>query len=185
MTTRQGSDIRGKKLHKSVFVLGGASSGKSVWAENMLQSQSGNLVYIATGRIFDAEVAARVDLHRQRRDHRWTTIEAPLDVPAALAQVTEDQAVLIDCATMWLSNHLLDGSELAPAQEALLAALRGCPAPWVIVSNEVGQGIVPENALARQFRAAQGALNIALAAQADVAVQVVAGLPQTLKGNLT
>jgi adenosylcobinamide kinase/adenosylcobinamide-phosphate guanylyltransferase len=172
-------------LHKSVFVLGGAASGKSVWAEEHLKSAERPMIYLATGRIFDAEVAARVDLHKNRRDDRWTTIEAPLDLAPALGDATPDQAVLIDCATMWLSNHILDGSNLAMAQDALLTALRGCAAPWIIVSNEVGQGIVPENALARQFREAQGRLNIALAAEAELAVQVIAGLPRILKGSLS
>jgi adenosylcobinamide kinase/adenosylcobinamide-phosphate guanylyltransferase len=85
---------------------------------------------------------------------------------------------------MWLTNHLLDGSDIGVAQTQLIDALRLCPAPWVIVSNEVGHGIVPDNALARQFREAQGRLNIALAAEADLAVHVIAGLPQILKGQL-
>ncbi len=94
------------------------------------------------------------------------------------------EIALIDCATMWLSNHLLEGSDLQQAQNDLLHALRDCAAPWIIVSNEVGQGIVPDNAMARQFREAQGRLNIALAAEADTVVQVIAGLPQVLKGQL-
>ena len=171
-------------MFNSVFVLGGAASGKSVWAETLLQNTGRPMVYLATGRIFDAEVAAKVKLHRDRRDARWTTMEAPLDLSAPLTAIGAEHVVLIDCATMWLSNHLLDGSDLAAAQDGLIRALRGCAAPWVIVSNEVGQGIVPENALARQFREAQGRLNIALAAEAEVAVQVIAGLPQILKGAL-
>ena len=143
------------------------------------------MIYLATSRIFDSEVAARVDLHKKRRDDRWTTIEAPLDLAPTLVNATPDQAILIDCATMWLSNHLLNGSDISVAQDALLTALRDCAAPWVIVSNEVGQGIVPENPLARQFREAQGRLNIALAAEAELAVQVIAGLPCVLKGTLS
>jgi adenosylcobinamide kinase/adenosylcobinamide-phosphate guanylyltransferase len=91
---------------------------------------------------------------------------------------------LIDCATMWLTNHVLDENPLDVAQSQLFAALDDCTAPVVIVSNEVGQGIVPDNALSRQFREAQGRLNIALAARADLVVQVVAGLPNVLKGTL-
>ena len=166
------------------FVLGGAASGKSVWAENLIESMDLKMVYLATGRVLDDEVRARVHIHQARRDHRWRTVEAPLDLGPTLSALDAGTAVLIDCATMWLSNHLMDESDPAQAQAALIAALRACAAPWVIVSNEVGQGIVPENALARRFREAQGRLNIALAAEADLAVQVVAGLPQVLKGRL-
>ncbi|MGC1497101.1 MAG: bifunctional adenosylcobinamide kinase/adenosylcobinamide-phosphate guanylyltransferase [Sulfitobacter sp.] len=171
-------------LQKRTFVLGGAASGKSAWAEGLLESTGLPMVYVATGRVFDDEVRQRVKIHRARRDQRWTTVEAPLDLGPALAALSRDQVVLIDCATMWLSNHLLDGSDLKQAQSDLISALRSCAAPWVIVSNEVGHGIVPDNKLARQFREAQGRLNIALAAEADLAVQVIAGLPQVLKGQL-
>lgn len=171
-------------LPRRTFVLGGAASGKSAWAEALLESYSLPMTYLATGRVFDDEVRARVNAHRARRDNRWTTIETPLDLGPALAGLDANTAVLIDCATMWLSNHLLDGSDLGQAQIQLIGALRTCLAPVVIVSNEVGHGIVPDNALARQFREAQGRFNIALAAEADLAVLVIAGLPQVLKGQL-
>ena len=171
-------------LQKGTFVLGGAASGKSVWAEALLESAGLPMVYVATGRIFDDEVRTKVEIHRARRDQRWTTVEAPLDLGPTLSAIDADHTVLIDCATMWLTNHLLDGANLNTAQDDLISALRSCSAPWIIVSNEVGQGIVPDNALSRQFREAQGRLNIALAAEADLAVQVVAGLPQVLKGKL-
>ena len=171
-------------LPHGTFVLGGAASGKSAWAENLIETNILSATYLATGRILDAEVQARVDHHIARRDARWYTVEAPLDLAPTLSKLSVTDAVLIDCATMWLSNHMMDGSDLATAQEDLLRALQNCAAPWVIVSNEVGHGIVPDNALARQFREAQGRLNIALAAQADLAVQVTAGLPQILKGTL-
>lgn len=169
---------------RSTFVLGGAASGKSLWAENMVKSFGVPMTYIATGQIFDSEVAARVEIHKNRRDTRWTTVEEPLDLTIPLAGARPDQVVLIDCATMWLTNHLMAGNNIEQAQTMLITALRQCPAPWVIVSNEVGHGIVPENALARQFREAQGRLNIALAAEVELAVQVIAGLPQVLKGVL-
>ncbi|MFT6676545.1 MAG: adenosylcobinamide kinase/adenosylcobinamide-phosphate guanylyltransferase [Sulfitobacter sp.] len=171
-------------LPQSSFVLGGAASGKSVWAEDFLKSDARPMVYLATGQIFDVETAAKVKIHQNRRDSRWTTREAPLDLGPALAGLGADQTVLIDCATMWLSNQMMARHDLAQAQVVLLDQLAQCAAPWVIVSNEVGQGIVPENPLARQFREAQGRLNIALAAQADLVVQVTVGLPQVLKGQL-
>lgn len=171
-------------LPKGTMVLGGAASGKSVWAEKMLECSGLALNYIATGQIYDAETTLRVQVHKARRDARWTTIEAPFDLTPALSSLTDTDAVLVDCATMWLSNHMLAESDIEIAQTALLHALRAAAAPWVVVTNEVGKGIVPENALARRFREAHGRLNIALAAEADLAVQVIAGLPQVLKGQL-
>ncbi|MFD2740480.1 bifunctional adenosylcobinamide kinase/adenosylcobinamide-phosphate guanylyltransferase [Sulfitobacter aestuarii] len=171
-------------LPKRILVLGGAASGKSQWAENWVKSSGLAQVYIATGRIFDNELAARVAIHRARRDDAWQEIEAPLDPGAALGQLDPGHAALIDCATMWLSNHLMEETDLAAAETRLIEALRASRATWVIVSNEVGHGIVPQNALARQFREAQGRLNIALAAEADVVLQVIAGLPRLLKGSL-
>ncbi len=173
-----------KMLPKRTFVLGGAASGKSVWAERLVESHDLPMVYIATGRIFDAEVAEKVRIHKNRRDARWTTVDAPLDLGPALATVSNNQVVLIDCATMWLTNQMMEETDLEAAHLAMMAALRGCAAPWVIVSNEVGHGIVPDNALARRFREAQGRLNIALATEAELVVQVTAGLPQALKGTL-
>lgn len=172
-------------LANSTFVLGGAASGKSIWAERLVEASGRHLVYMATGQIFDDEVAAKVAVHVARRDTRWRTVEAPMNLTEALAEVAPQDAVLIDCATMYLTNHLMAQSDLTAVTDELLTGLRGCAAPWVIVSNEVGQGIVPDNALSRQFREAQGRLNIALAAEATLAVQIVAGLPIVLKGTLS
>ena len=171
-------------LPRSTFVLGGAASGKSEWAERLLEKHFATITYLATGQVFDAEVEKRVEIHKNRRDQRWKTVEAPFDLAPALASLTSDDAVLIDCATMWLTNHLLAEKDLQTAQSDLVQAMRKTAAHWVIVSNEVGQGIVPENTLSRSFREAQGRLNIALAAEADLAVQIVAGLPIVLKGHL-
>lgn len=173
-----------KKLPRGTFVLGGAASGKSLWAENLTVSSDLRPIYLATGRILDDEVKKRVTVHQARRDARWTTVEAPTDLAPVLAGLEDTDAVLIDCATMWLTNHMMQNADLATAQADLLAALHSTAALWVIVSNEVGHGVVPDNKLARQFREAQGRLNIALAAEADLAVQVVAGLPLVLKGDL-
>lgn len=127
---------------------------------------------------------ARIGLHRARRDSNWSLIEAHLDLIPALSGLDSGQICLIDCATMWLSNNLLANSDLASRQSALLTAISDCAADLVIVSNEVGHGVVPDNALARRFRDAQGRLNIALAASADLVVQVNVGLPLVLKGRL-
>ncbi len=127
---------------------------------------------------------SRIDAHLARRGPLWRTIEAPLNVAGPLAAATDQEVVLLDCATLWLSNHMLAGSDLAAEGAALVTALRGCRAPVVVVSNEVGQGIVPENKLARAFRDAQGRLNQQIAAAADLAVLTVAGLPLVLKGRM-
>ncbi|WP_411976070.1 bifunctional adenosylcobinamide kinase/adenosylcobinamide-phosphate guanylyltransferase [Sulfitobacter faviae] len=171
-------------LPRTTFALGGAASGKSEWAEALVNSSGMSKTYLATGRIWDDEVQERVNKHQARRDAGWRTVECSLDLTEPLAKLPAGEIVLIDCATMWLSNHLMEGSDLEAAQAQLLQALRGCAAHWVVVSNEVGQGIVPENAMARQFREAQGRLNIALAAEAETVVQVVVGLPQLLKGEM-
>lgn len=171
-------------LPRSTFVLGGAASGKSIWAEGLVESYNLPMVYLATGQVFDDEVEARVKIHKNRRNLRWQTVEEPFDLAPTLASLSDKQVVLIDCATMWLTNHLMNDANLEIEQAKLLNALQTCAASWVIVSNEVGHGIVPDNAMARSFREAQGRLNITLAAQAELAVQVIAGLPQVLKGRL-
>ncbi len=169
-------------MPKLTFVLGGAASGKSLWAETYLLGSDLAPVYLATSRAFDDETKLKIKLHKRRRKADWSNVEAETDLSGPLAMLHANQSVLIDCATMWLTNLMMDDADLDLAQKALLTALKTCAAPVVIVSNEVGQGIVPDNALARRFREAQGRLNIALAEQADRVVLVTAGLPQVLKG---
>ena len=171
-------------LPRLSFVVGGARSGKSGFAERLITGSRRRRHYIATAQAWDDEMRARIDRHRLDRGAGWTTVEAPLDLGAALADCPPDAAVLVDCATLWLSNHLLADHDLEAEAALLLTALAACPAPVVVVSNEVGWGIVPENALARAFRDAQGRLNQRLAAQSDLAVGVMAGLPVVLKGSL-
>lgn len=140
--------------------------------------------YIATAQAFDDEMVTRIAQHQDDRGTDWTTIEAPMRLGPALAAIPAEGVALLDCATLWLSNHLLAESDLAQETAGLLAALAACPAPVVVVSNEVGAGIVPENRLARRFRDEQGRLNQRLAAQAGLVVGVMAGLPFALKGAL-
>ncbi|UAB90819.1 bifunctional adenosylcobinamide kinase/adenosylcobinamide-phosphate guanylyltransferase [Ruegeria sp. SCSIO 43209] len=165
------------------FILGGAASGKSAFAEQLAVSTGKSRVYLATSQVFDDEMRLKIRQHIAQRGSGWTTIEAPFDLSPELAKLTNDQICLIDCATMWLTNHLLAENNLEEAQAGLLEAMKTCTAQIVVVSNEVGHGIVPDNALSRRFREAQGRLNIALAAQADRVVQVTAGLPLVLKGQ--
>lgn len=170
-----------KPLPNLTLVLGGAASGKSSYAEGLIAQSGLNKVYVATAQVFDDEMAAKVARHRDLRGSGWTTVEEPLDVGATLSQRAPDSAVLVDCATLWLTNVLLADHDVPAASAAFVQALAECAAPVVVVSNEVGQGIVPDNALARRFRNAQGALNQAIAAQADRVVVVMAGLPLVLK----
>jgi adenosylcobinamide kinase/adenosylcobinamide-phosphate guanylyltransferase len=175
-----------RRLPSLTLVLGGAASGKSAFAEKLIIESGLDRVYLATGQAFDDEMKAKVIRHQHMRGPGWTTLEAPLDLPKALAGRAPGQAVLVDCLTMWLSNQLLADTDTDAGRTDLTEALRGLRgrAPVVLVSNEVGQGIVPENALARRFREAQGALNQAMAAEADLVVAVMAGLPLVLKGEL-
>lgn len=171
-------------LPRLSLVLGGARSGKSAFAEGLVSRSGRARRYIATAEAWDDEMRDRIAQHRRDRVGGWTTVEAPLDLTAALASAEGSEAVLVDCATLWLTNHLLADHDLAAETDRLVAALSGCPAPVVIVSNETGWGIVPENALARRFRDAQGRLNQRLAQEAALVVAVMAGLPMVLKGRL-
>lgn len=164
--------------------MGGARSGKSRLAERLVTATGRPRLYIATAQAFDDEMRERISRHRLDRGPDWTTIEAPTDIAAALASCDPSGAVLLDCATLWLSNMLLAGHDLDAAGLSLLETLSTSAAPIVIVSNEVGWGIVPENPLARQFRDAQGRLNQRIAAQASLVISVMAGLPMVLKGTL-
>ncbi|MDP2517004.1 bifunctional adenosylcobinamide kinase/adenosylcobinamide-phosphate guanylyltransferase [Shimia thalassica] len=166
------------------FVLGGASSGKSAFAEKLVFQSKADRVYIATSQVFDDEMRKKVDAHLTMRGDGWHTIECPLDAVTALHGIKSEEVVLFDCATMWLTNHMLADHNIDAQTDALLSALAACKGRVVMVSNEVGMGIVPDNKLARQFRDAQGKLNQRLAAASDLAVFVVAGLPMTLKGQL-
>jgi adenosylcobinamide kinase/adenosylcobinamide-phosphate guanylyltransferase len=171
-------------LPSLTLVLGGASSGKSAFAESLCFQTDKPRVYIATAQAFDDEMREKISAHRDMRGSNWLTIEAPLNVSDALFARSETEVVLLDCATLWLSNMLLADKDLPSAFTDLLTALANCPASVVVVSNEVGHGIVPDNKLARSFRNAQGRLNQLLAAQAGLVVHVTAGLPHVLKGTL-
>jgi adenosylcobinamide kinase/adenosylcobinamide-phosphate guanylyltransferase len=169
-------------LPRVTLVLGGARSGKSRFAEGLIAAHPGRRVYLATAEAGDAEMAARIRRHRARRGDGWTTIEEPLDLPRALASATRDNAaVLVDCLTLWLSNLLAADRQVERETQSLLDALPQLQAPAVLVSNEVGLGIVPDNALARAFRDHAGFLHQAVAAAADRVYFIAAGLPLLLK----
>ena len=179
-----GSPPPALSLPPLTLVIGGARSGKSTLAEGLVRGTGRPHLYIATAQAWDDEMRARIAQHRARRGEDWQTVEEPRNLAPVLAAVGPDQVVLLDCATLWLSNHLLAEADLAKESTGLLAALAACAAPVVVVSNEVGWSVVPENALARAFRDAQGRLNQQLAAQAGLVVAVMAGLPMVLKGRM-
>lgn len=168
-------------MTRILLVTGGARSGKSRLAEARTLALGSPATYIATAEAHDAEMAARIAAHRARRGPEWRDIAAPLALAEALDD-SDGRPRLVDCLTLWLSNLMLGGHDIPAASEALLASLARQKAPVVLVTNEVGLGIVPENALARAFRDAAGTLNQAVAAAADEVVLVACGLPLTLKG---
>ena len=171
-------------LPKLSLLIGAAASGKSAFAEQLVVNSGLNKIYLATAQAHDGEMVAKIARHQKMRGQGWLTVESPLELSAPLAQTTPNDIVLLDCATLWLSNHLLAENNLRQARTELLAARISCKSSVVVVTNETGAGIVPDNALARKFRQAQGELNQALAAQADLVVNVIAGLPMVLKGAL-
>lgn len=167
---------------RSLLVLGGARSGKSRYAQSVVEQSGKTRVFIATAQPGDGEMAARIATHKAERGPDWRTIEAPLLLDAALRQAAAaDTIVLVDCLTLWLSNLMFASCDMAAESLRLTETIRSLPGPAVFVSNEVGTGIVPDNRLAREFRDAQGRLNQIVAAACDMVVFVAAGLPLTLK----
>jgi adenosylcobinamide kinase / adenosylcobinamide-phosphate guanylyltransferase len=165
------------------LVLGGARSGKSRYAESLIAALPPPWAYVATAEAGDDEMAERIKAHRERRGGAWRTIEAPRDLAAALAQCGTMPA-LVDCLTLWLSNLLLAGANVEDETARLEEVLGAAGAPVILVANEVGAGIVPDNPLGRRFRDLQGVLNQRMAARADRVVLMVAGLPLAVKGAL-
>jgi adenosyl cobinamide kinase/adenosyl cobinamide phosphate guanylyltransferase len=163
-----------------ILILGGARSGKSRHAEALLTRHPAPWTYLATAQAFDEEMRSRIAEHRGRRDEGWHTVEAPLDLAGALREAGP-RPVLVDCLTLWLTNLMLGEHDIPAATAALEAALAARVAPTVLVANEVGLGIVPDNALARAFRDQAGLLNQRIAALAGTVLFIAAGLPLTLK----
>ncbi|MET0743040.1 MAG: bifunctional adenosylcobinamide kinase/adenosylcobinamide-phosphate guanylyltransferase [Microvirga sp.] len=174
--------IPGLSTSRRMLVLGGARSGKSRLAQDVAEAQDGRKVYIATAQAFDDEMTERIARHRADRDASWRTREAPRDLGRAIGEETgPGRVVLVDCLTLWLSNVLLAGEDLPAATAALAVAVEAARGPLVLVSNEVGQGIVPDTPLGRRFRDAQGRLNQDIARLCDRVVLVAAGCPVLLK----
>ena len=164
------------------FVLGGARSGKSAHAESLAEAAGSNPIYIATAEIFDQEMEARIELHRERRGSHWQLIEAPLDLPKALVKADNpDSVILIDCLTVWITNVLVHERDTDTACRAMLDSLAICSGHVILVASETGLGIIPENKLSRQFRDANGRLNQAVAAAANEVFFLAAGIALRIK----
>lgn len=172
----------GDQDHRTWLVLGGARSGKSRHAQAIAEAAGGDFVFVATAQAFDGEMRDRIVRHQADRDARWRTVEAPLALVEAI-QAADGAGVvmLVDCLTLWVSNLLLGDHDIDAATEALVTTIAGASARIVFVSNEVGYGIVPDNALARRFRDVAGILNQRVAAVVDRVDLVAAGLPLRLK----
>ena len=169
-------------LHRRILVLGGARSGKSRTAQQLAESASSQRTYIATAQAYDDEMQARIAQHQSERDQSWQTVDAPLELAHAIMDQTgPGKAVLVDCLTLWLSNLLLAERDLAHESNGLLQAVRDAQGPLILVSNEVGHGIVPSTPLGRRFRDEQGRLNQRMAEVCDAVVFVAAGCPTLLK----
>ncbi|WP_428696366.1 bifunctional adenosylcobinamide kinase/adenosylcobinamide-phosphate guanylyltransferase [Stappia sp.] len=175
-------DVSTVHSSRTVLVTGGARSGKSLHAEGLVAASGRDPVYVATCAAYDTEMSARIARHREQRGPGWTTIEEPRDIAAVIArEAAPARAVLVDCLTLWLSNLLFAEADIEAETDRLAGALAAAAGPVVLVTNEVGSGIVPENALARRFRDDQGRLNRHIAEIADAVVLVAAGLPLVLK----
>ena len=161
------------------LVLGGARSGKSAYAERLLTALPPPWFYCAAAQALDHEMRERIAHHRERRGPGWQTIEEPLGIAPLIQSSTSP--MLVDCLTLWLTNLMLARRDVESESAGLLAAVRAARAPIVFVSNEAGLGIVPDNALAREFRDHAGRLNQAVAAIANRVVFMIAGLPMVLK----
>ena len=171
---------------KIILVLGGARSGKSTYALRLAEDSFDRPLYIATAEAGDREMAERIKTHKRSRSKHWKCVEEPLDISSVIASPPNCDGILVDCMTLWASNVLIQEGEKAFAKrtKTLIAALRETRRPVIIVSNEVGLGIVPEHELGRKFRDLAGRLNQELARIADTVMFVVSGLPMVLKGGI-
>ena len=166
------------------LILGGASSGKSAFAERLTLSKDLIPVYLATGWAMDGEMSDKIERHQARRGPEWQLIEVPLDAKFALSAFSENHVVLLDCLTLWLSNHLELDRNIETETEALISAIAASRATVIAVSNEIGLGLVPSTPLGRSFRDAQGRLKQRFAEAAGMVTFIAAGLPLSLKAPI-
>lgn len=172
-------------MGKSILVTGGARSGKSLFAEKLALTPTGRATYVATAEARDEEMRARIDRHIARRGAAWVTLEEPTNLLSTLEKNHLDRPVLVDCLTLWLSNLMEAGIDWHSAMNDLSAAIPDLPGHTIFVTNEVGWGIVPDNAMARAYRDALGLMNQTIAAACDEVYLTVAGCPLRIKPNDT
>ena len=171
-------------MQNLTLILGGASSGKSAYAERLTLATGLTPVYLATGQARDGEMSDKIARHQARRGPEWQLFEAPLDLATPLQALTPNHIVLLDCLTLWLSNHLELKHNIEDETTTLLSAIRTSKAHVIAVSNEIGLGLVPASPLGRAFRDAQGLLNQRVAEAAGTVTFVAAGLPLSLKAPI-
>ena len=164
-----------------ILVTGGARSGKSALAERLAQSCGNKVIYIATSEPFDDEMQSRIDRHRARRDAGWRTVDAPLELPDMLVQTDGDAPRLVDCLTMWLNNLIYHNRDVADEVDRLVEVISEQQADLVMVTNEIGSGLVPQTAEARKFRDLAGELNQMVAQAASQVYLSVSGIPVKIK----
>ena len=171
---------------RSLLVLGGARSGKSAYAQSLAEAYGSERLYLATAAAGDEEMAARIARHQADRGQGWTTLEEPLEIAAALlTHAQPSRGVVVDCLTLWLSNLMLAGRNPGPAVTALADAIGELAGPAILVSNEVGMGIVPDTKIGREFRDWQGRTNREIGAACDAVIFVAAGFPLQLKPTIS
>ena len=164
------------------FVLGGARSGKSKFAEDLVLSSGLKPVYLATARTKDEEMSERIAIHQERRGNEWITIEEPLALADAINnEAHEGRVILVDCLTLWVTNLMMEEADVVRECQSLCEALKQSSAPIVLVSNETGLGIIPDNKMAREFGDLAGEVNQKIASVADEVFFIAAGLPLVLK----
>lgn len=171
-------------MKKIVFITGGARSGKSAFAVARAKKSKGGVIFLATGKPADSEMRARVRKHKRSRPRAWRTVEEDINIAAVISKLEKEQVVIIDCLTLWLSNLLLSGrgeEEILKKVKEFIAALKNTASSVIIVSNEVGGGVVPENKLARAFRDIVGIAHQRIVKVSDEAYFVVCGIPLPLK----
>jgi adenosylcobinamide kinase/adenosylcobinamide-phosphate guanylyltransferase len=175
----------GNNFPKVMLITGGARAGKSRYAERLMKARPARHAVIATGTAGDDEMAERIARHRAERDPSWDVIEQPISIRSAIRNAARpDRIVLVDCLTLWISNLMAERREIEIEVQGLVGTLQNAAGPVIVVSNEVGLGIVPDNPLARAFRDNLGRANQVVAAAAECAVFMAAGIPIVLKGTL-
>ena len=170
-----------QKNQQKTLIIGAAASGKSQYAEDILNNNVGKKLYLASANIYDEEMQEKVNKHKDRRGSDWTTIAEPLDAVHYIENLNIKEIMLFDCATMWLTNHFLEKSNIYHEIDLLVNSIKSSKGSIITVTNEVGSGIVPDNSMAREFRELQGKLNQKLATVASLVVTVIAGIPLILK----